>query len=308
MTGPKRIVIALGGNALMSPGGVQSIKEEQSKLSTVATRIATMAKEKGMQLVITHGNGTQVGDELIKNIVANQKLTPMPLALMTAETQASIGSIAEMSLNSKCETSSRKFATVVTHVVVKKSDKSFNNPTKPIGPAFTAGQIKAFDVAKKYHYSKFGNKYRITVPSPRPVNVVETPIIKRLLNHTNVICCGGGGIPVSVSRGSYSFEDAVIDKDYTSSLIAREIGANMLVILTDVDYVYEDFPRNKIPIKSAKASEIMKSIDKFAEGSIGPKIEACAEFAASGAGIGVIGSLEKLDRVMRLESGTVITK
>lgn len=308
MAGLKRIVIALGGNALMSPRGGQSIKEEQSKLSTVATRIATMAKEKGMQLVITHGNGTQVGDELIKNIVANQKITPMPLALMTAETQASIGSIAEMSLNSKCETSSRKFATVVTHVVVKKSDKSFNNPTKPIGPAFTAGQIKAFDAAKKYHYSKFGNKYRITVPSPRPVNVVETPIIKRLLNHANVICCGGGGIPVSVSSGSYSFEDAVIDKDYTSSLIAREIGANMLVILTDVDYVYEDFPRNKIPIKSAKASEIMKRIDKFAEGSIGPKIEACAEFAASGAGIGVIGSLEKLDRVMRLESGTVITK
>ena len=302
------MVIALGGNALMSPTGRQSINEEMNKLFEVSAKIARMSMKSGLQIAITHGNGTQVGDEMIKNMAPGSDIPALPLALMTAETQASIGSAIEISLNSKLKAGARGFATVVTHVVVEKSDRAFSNPTKPIGPAFTSGQIKESGMPKRYRYSKYGGKYRIVVPSPRPISILETPIIKTMLKSTNVICCGGGGIPVSVLRGTYSFEDAVIDKDRTSSLLARKIGASMLVILTDVDYVYRDFPKRNAPIRRIKPSEIMKDLSEFSEGSIRPKIEACAEFAASGVGTGIIGSLNNLDQIMRLRSGTIITE
>ncbi len=304
----RRIVIALGGNALMSPHGRQDIHEEISKLSATSEQIAAIARKRGIQLAITHDNGTQVGDELIKNAASSSDVAPLPLALMTAETQASIGSIIETSLNSRPDIGSRKFTTILTHVVVNRSDAAFNRPSKPIGPEFISKQTKNHRNLINYHYSKIGGKYRIVVPSPRPVSIIEEGSINSMLKNGNVICCGGGGIPVTVKNGSYSFEDAVIDKDFTSALLARQIGASMFVILTDVEYVYEDFSRNKIPIRRIRAREIMKRIDAFSEGSIRPKIEACAKFAESGAGIGIIGSLDNLGRIMRLESGTIITK
>ncbi len=308
MASPRRIVIALGGNALMSPGGKQDVSEEMKKLGFASGQIARIAGKKGVQIAITHGNGTQAGDELIKNAAASSKVPGLPLGLITAETQASIGSMIELAMNTTAGIEKTRFTTIITHVLVNGRDKAFSHPTKPIGPSFTAKQIRAEAIAKRYRYSRIGNGFRIVVPSPRPIAILEIESIKEMLKKGGVICCGGGGIPITASRGKYSIENAVLDKDYTSSLLARLIGADMLVILTDVDYAYRDFPKNKVPIRRISAEEIMESINSFAEGSMRPKLEACATFAASGTGIGVIGSLKNMDRIMRLESGTIITK
>ncbi|MGC8495673.1 MAG: hypothetical protein ACP5MX_00480 [Candidatus Micrarchaeia archaeon] len=295
------IVIGLGGNALLKPSGNQSVSGEISSIKNIAKTIARLSSR--FNIVITHGNGTQVGDELIKN--KNSGLEMLPLYLLNAETQGSIGSIIETAINSSRP--GKPFCTVVTHVVVDKSDDAFSVPTKPIGPFYTKRELGKGSKGQ-FSYIKENGMFRIVVPSPRPIKILEIEQIKHMLKRFNVICGGGGGIPVFIEGNSIIGANAVVDKDYTTQLIATTIKARRMILLTNADYVYKDFAGRKGKIKKISMQEINSMIHNFEEGTIRPKIDACIRFIKNGGEIAQIGSINMLDKIIKKESGTLITR
>ncbi|MCL5433976.1 MAG: carbamate kinase, partial [Candidatus Marsarchaeota archaeon] len=228
------LVIGIGGNALLNPNNKQRFDEQSNIVKYIAKSTAVLSKK--YKVVITHGNGTQIGDELIKNI--NSNIEKLPLYMLNAETQASIGSNLALSINSMRST--KNFITIITHVLVNKNDIAFKKPTKPIGPFFNKAEfIKKFK-NEKVDYIVKNNRYRKIVPSPQPLDILEIDAIKRMLNKYNVICGGGGGVPIYKEKSTYKGIDAVIDKDLTTQIIANKLNAKRMIILTNVDYVYKD--------------------------------------------------------------------
>ncbi|MCL4373562.1 MAG: carbamate kinase [Candidatus Marsarchaeota archaeon] len=296
------IVIALGGNALLSPKGRQSVSKELGIMNTIAKSIAKLANR--YKIVITHGNGTQVGDELLKNM--NSKIEPLPLYLLNAETQGSIGSSIETVLDS--DRPKRGFCTVVTHAIVDRRDGAFRKPSKPIGPFYSRRELLAELRKERFSYVMERGLYRRVVPSPKPIGIVEIGQIRHLLEKYNVICGGGGGIPVFKKGGAYAGASAVIDKDHTTQLIANMVGAKKMVILTGTDYVYRDFSDKSTFVKRISANDLKKMLGMLEEGTIRPKAEACARFVELGGEAAYIGSIGKLEEVLSGRSGTAVER
>lgn len=299
----KTIVIGLGGNALLSPAGGQGYREGQRNMARVARSIVSLAKR--YRVVITHGNGTQVGDELVRNIMAGGKLPPLPLYAMTAETQGAIGSEIALALSREIrrQRAARVVSCVLTHVVVSKEDGAFSRPTKPIGPRLSAADASRYR-RKGMGRIKSGGGYRLTVASPQPLEILELEAIMRSPDKEIVIACGGGGIPVSRSGRGFDGADAVIDKDRTTALLAESLDAEAMVILTDARFVYADHPKDRMQIVSVPAKSLKRSLGRFEEGSIRPKIEAAVRFAERTGRAAYIGNLFELDGILKGDTGT----
>jgi carbamate kinase len=266
-------VVALGGNALMRPGERGTAAEQ---LGNLRRAVAALRPLLAPGLVLTHGNGPQVGNELLRQERAADEAPPLPLWLAVAQTQAEIGALVAAEL--------RPYATpacVLTHVRVAADDPAFDRPTKPIGPFYSAAQAEQLQQERGWAMVSDANRgHRRVVPSPLPLEVVELDAIRHLTETgAVVIACGGGGIPV-VRRGErLTGVDAVIDKDRASALLARELGAERLVILTEVPAVYRNFgtdDQEEIPVLTRADAEAL--LPELAEGSMRPKVEAALAF------------------------------
>jgi len=266
-------VVALGGNALMRPGERGTAAEQLSNLRRAVTALKPLLDEPG--LVLTHGNGPQVGNELLRQERAADEAPQLPLWLAVAQTQAEIGALMASEL--------RAFAApacVVTHVRVAADDPAFDRPTKPIGPFYSAEQAEQLHRERGWAMVSDANRgHRRVVPSPQPLEVVELDVIRGLSETVVVIACGGGGIPV-VRRGDrLAGVDAVIDKDRASALLARGLDAERLIILTEVPAVYRNFgARGQVELPELSRSDAEALLPELAEGSMRPKVEAALAF------------------------------
>ena len=307
------IVIALGGNAL---GNSQ---EEQLKLlEGVAKIIVTLVKD-GNRIVLTHGNGPQVGQIFLAMDYSSQSETKtpfMPFPECGSMSQGYIGYQMQQCIQDELERQNIKkdCATLITQVLVDSGDSAFDNPTKPIGKFYSKEEADFISKEKGYVFVEdAGRGYRRVVPSPIPKDIIEKRIIKQLVDNDNiVICAGGGGIPVVKTDRIKLLEgvDAVIDKDRTAALLAKELDADILLILTAIDKVYVNFNKeNQIALDYVNVKEDYKYIEKgeFAKGSMLPKIEACLEFVKDNPSKkAIIGSLENASEAIKGLSGTVI--
>jgi carbamate kinase len=272
-------VVALGGNALMRPGERGTAAEQLANLrrAVIALRPVLTATE---GLVITHGNGPQVGNELLRQERAAAEAPPLPLWLAVAQTQAEIGALIAAELRPALE--DREVACLLTHVTVSPDDPAFDRPTKPIGPFYSAEQADLLERERGWALVSDANRgHRRVVASPEPLGIVELDAIRRLVKAGTVtIACGGGGIPVARREGRVSGVDAVIDKDRASALLARELEAERLIILTEVPAVYRSFgDQDQKEIRELSRSDAEALLPQLAEGSMRPKIESALGFA-----------------------------
>jgi carbamate kinase len=293
------IVVALGGNAL----GGGTAAEQLAVLRETCAAIAPLVREG--EVVITHGNGPQVGNELLRQERAADEVPPLPLYLAVAQTQAEIGAMIETELTGAVE---RPVACLLTHVHVAADDEAFSRPTKPIGPFYSEEQAQALEQERGWQLVEdAGRGYRRVVPSPRPLEIAELGSIRALLGAgVIVVACGGGGIPVVSRNGYLKGVDAVIDKDRASALLAERLDAERLVILTEVPSVYRRYRKsNQEPIRELSAAEAEELLPELPEGSMRPKLEAAVAFARAG-GETLITSSAALSEALRGESGTLI--
>ncbi|MBQ8233998.1 MAG: carbamate kinase [Bacilli bacterium] len=307
----KKIVIALGGNAL------GNTPEEQLKLVKITAKNIVDLVEEGNSVIVTHGNGPQVGMINLAMEVSHQEADSplMPFAECGAMSQGYIGYHLQQSIQRELITRGirKNCLTVITQVEVDKSDKAFSNPTKPIGSFYTKEEAMELEKEKGYQMKEDAKRgYRRVVASPKPIKIVELKTIYDLMKKKNiVIACGGGGIPVIKYRRGYKGIDAVIDKDKTSARLALDLKADILLILTAVDQVYinyKEIDEQKIKeMTSHEAREFIKD-KEFSEGSMLPKIEACLEFVENSRGKAIITSLEKAKLALEGKTGTVIRK
>ena len=305
----KIIVLALGGNAISGNG--RTIDSQYETIKNVMKEIACLLQG-GCKIVVTYGNGPQVGDSLLRNEYARKVVPPLPLFACVAETQGLLGSMIQTALFDFLGKES-KVASLITEVEVSAKDPAFNNPTKPIGPFI--GKDKIYNIKKIQPLSTFkeiSGNYRRVVPSPEPVSILNLDAIKNLIKNNHVvIACGGGGIPVT-SKKKIDFVEAVIDKDLSSELLASGIGASMYVNLTQEKGVYENFrAKNKKLLRKTRVeyiSELLKEEGKFEEGSMGPKVKSCINFVTKTGKIAVIGSIKNPKKSVELKSGTIIYK
>ncbi|MEX0567948.1 MAG: carbamate kinase [Candidatus Njordarchaeota archaeon] len=310
-----RIVVALGGNALLRKGEKGTYQEQFRNAMQTAKFLADII-EKGYELVITHGNGPQAGAIALQNEIAKDTVPPMPLDVVNAETQALIGYMLQQSLINELRRRniSKNIVAIVTQVVVRKNDPAFNNPTKFIGPYYYDENVVKKIMKEKGWIIKKDPRggWRRVVPSPEPIDIVEKDVIVNMLRQ-GIVCItvGGGGIPVILEEGKYKGVEAVIDKDLASSLVARIIKADALMILTDVEYVYLNFGKpDAKPIKEITLAEIEKYYEEgqFPPGSMGPKILGAIKFLRSGGKRAMIGHLEKAMDVLNGKTGTQIIR
>jgi carbamate kinase len=302
----KSLVIALGGNALMSPFGGQSFSNENENIEKVSREIAKICKCRDYNIVITYGNGSQVGAELMRNEHSKKYVPKLPLYILNAETQGLIGTVIETSMRNSLNKLkvNRRVCVVLAHVLVDKNDPSFKRPSKPIGTFYTENELHAELNLDKFSYIKTSAGYRMVVASPMPKSILEIDTIMAETDKCVLITCGGGGIPIVKDGLSISGVDAVIDKDLTSQLLANSLGAEKLIILTDADYIYDDYAKRKGHIKEIRAKELKKMLKKFEEGSIRPKVEACIRFIENGGKDAYIGNVFKLNLILKGKSGT----
>jgi carbamate kinase len=272
-------VVALGGNALMRPGERGTAAEQLANLRRAVTGLRpVLAETEG--LVITHGNGPQVGNELLRQERAAAEAPPLPLWLAVAQTQAEIGALIAAELRPAVD--GREVACLLTHVTVAPDDPAFDRPTKPIGPFYSAEQAELLERERGWALVSDANRgHRRVVPSPEPVEIVELDAIRRLVKAgTITIACGGGGIPVARREGRLSGVDAVIDKDRASALLASELEAERLIILTEVPAVYRSFgDEDQEEIRELSRDDAEALLPALPEGSMRPKIEAALGFA-----------------------------
>ncbi len=307
----KRIVIALGGNAL------GDTPEEQLELVKSTAKSLVDLVEEGNRIIVTHGNGPQVGMiNLAMEYSHNEIASPeMPFAECGAMSQGYIGYHLQQAIQKEVirRGMRRNCLTVITQVEVDKNDKAFQNPTKPIGSFYS--KEEACQLAKEKGYimkEDAGRGYRRVVASPAPKKILELKTIRDLMNRGNiVIACGGGGIPVINTRKGYQGVDAVIDKDKTSACLASNLKADVLLILTAVDRVsinYQEEDEEKLKTMTIKEAKEYIESGEFAPGSMLPKIEACIDFVSRGRGIAIITSLSKAKKALQGKAGTRIIK
>jgi carbamate kinase len=284
-------VIALGGNALLRPGERGTAAEHRANLAATFAAVAPLLEG---EVVVTHGNGPQVGNELLRQEVAAAEAPPLPLWVAVAQTQAEIGTLAAAEL---LLVAGRPVAVVVTHVVVDPADEAFGRPTKPIGPHYPDDRAKELERERGWTLREVpGRGWRRVVPSPKPLEVVELESVRTLLDSGRlVVAAGGGGIPVVRRDQSFDGIDAVIDKDHASALLAAGLGAERLVILTEVPGVYRSFGADggegdPIAVLSPEQDEAL--VEELPAGSMRPKVEAAFAFVAQTGGEALITSAE----------------
>jgi carbamate kinase len=306
----KKLVIAIGGNAIEIPYQETNINEKLRNINVVCKQIAELIK-RGYKVLITHGNGPQIGNLLLQQMKTKVKRS---LSEMIAITQAEIGYFIQQSILNFLNDA--KVATVITQVLVDINDPAFKDPTKPIGPLFAENEVKEIASILNYQYKKVSVKnlegYRLVVPSPKPIKIIEENVIRNLVeDNVIVIAGGGGGIPVIIKNGKYEGVDAVIDKDLTAELLARIIKAELLLIVTNVEKVKINFRKpNEKDLDTIKLNEAIKYMEEghFEEGSMKPKIQACINFLEGGGEIAIITSMEKILEAIEGKAGTRIVK
>lgn len=310
----KIAVVALGGNALIQDGQRGTITEQFANTRMSLDGVIELLRQ-DFSVVITHGNGPQAGFELLKNEIAENEAPPLPLGVIDAETQGSIGYMISQSLMNrlKKERIEKKVAVVITQVIVDENDPSIKNPSKFVGKFYREEDVPNLLDKGWIVKHDVGRGYRRVVPSPEPKGIVEKDAIKTLLkNGYIVIAAGGGGIPVYYdSNNNIEGLDAVIDKDKASALLAEEIGADEFYILTAVKRVCINFRKaNERELKELTVSEARKYFieGQFPPGSMGPKIEAMIRFVENTGRKAMIGSVELGKDVVRGESGTLIKR
>jgi carbamate kinase len=301
MTGT-RVVVALGGNALLRRGESAEAETQRHNVFEAASALAAAAARH--ELVITHGNGPQVG-LLALEADAYKGVSPYPLDVLGAESQGMIGYLLVQALQN--ELPSRKVVALLTQVVVDSADLAFSHPTKPIGPVYSEREARELAREHDWTIARDGAYFRRVVPSPKPEAIVELEVIEMLVaSGAVVVCSGGGGVPVVRERGRLRGAEAVIDKDLTAALLAEALGAERLVLATDVSFVETDWGTNAAsPILSATPSDLRAL--EFAAGSMAPKIEAACRFVEQTGCSAAIGSLAELEAVIRGTAGTQIT-
>jgi carbamate kinase len=295
-----RTIVALGGNALMRPGERGTAAEQLANLRRAVSAMEPVLSEDG--LVITHGNGPQVGNELLRQERAADEAPPLPLWLAVAQTQAEIGALIAAELRPAAE---REVACVLTHVRVAPNDPAFDRPTKPIGPFYSEAEAEQLQRERGWALTADANRgHRRVVPSPLPLEIVEIDAIRVLASSgVIVVACGGGGVPVVRRGGRLAGVDAVIDKDRASALAARELDADRLLVLTEVPAVYRNFGRpNQEEIRELSRADAQGLVSELAEGSMRPKVEAALAFP----GETVITNFDALADALRGEAGTRI--
>ncbi len=312
----KLVVIALGGNALQV-SGEDPTYENQRKNVEVATEKIVELVENGYKVVITHGNGPQVGRMLIQQAKAESEETPsFPFDAVDAMSQATIGYQIEQVLQNAFRKRGIKknVTTVLTQVVVDENDPAFTNPTKPIGPFYNEQQAKALQAESGYTFKPDSDRgFRRVVASPEPSKIVELSAINALINNDDiVVCCGGGGIPVFETEAGYTGTAAVIDKDKATNLLAKELNAEYLVILTAVREAAINYGQeNQQSLNKVSTESMLKYAHEghFAPGSMLPKVEATINFANTTGNKAIITTLEAVYEAIETETvGTIISK
>lgn len=298
-----RIVIALGGNALLRRGESLTAENQRRNVRIAAEALAPLACQH--QLVITHGNGPQVGLLALQG-AAYQPDENYPLDILDAETEGQIGYLIEQELSNRLP-SGRRCATLLTRIQVDPRDPALQKPTKPIGPVYREAEARRMAREQGWHMAPEGKGYRRVVPSPRPQKILQLSVIELLVGQgVTVICAGGGGIPaVPGEEGHLAGIEAVIDKDLASSLLARELKADALLILTDVAAVWQDWGEPQARPIGRISPPAMRRFS-FAPGSMGPKVEAACEFVEATRGMAGIGQLQDAQALLAGEAGTII--
>lgn len=312
----KIAVVALGGNAILPKGSYGDIYQQfaRTRKSLVSVKYLLLH---GYEIVITHGNGPQVGNELIRNELGLKyaDVPDLPLGVIVAATEGWMGYMIEQSLQNILKRAGikKEVVTIPTQIIVSKDDPAWKNPNKPIGPFLNgedATELKKRGLAVK---EDAGRGFRRVVPSPVPLEIVEKDAIKRFLKGGGiVIAAGGGGMPVYIEEdGTYEGLEGVIDKDLASSVLGRDIGANLLMFLTPVPEVYINFGTEKQKsLRKISVDEVGRYLQQgeFPPGSMGPKIEAAIDFLNSGGEEVIITSVDYVDKALKGDTGTKITK
>jgi carbamate kinase len=302
----KTLIIALGGNALIKFGEEGTTEEQFKNLKIPISQIAELARD--YNIIITHGNGPQVGNLLLQQ-EATEFVSKRPLQILVAETQGQIGFMIEGTLDEELMKigmdEEKLFLTVLTYVKVDANDPAFKNPTKPIGPAYP--------VRTKPGQVKTAKGWRQVVPSPKPIKIYQWREIKKLMELGSwiVIACGGGGIPVIKEAKKLYGVEAVIDKDLASSKLGEQVGADILLIATDVEKVAINFGKqDQKDLDTLTISEAKKYLKEghFPDGSMGPKIQAVINFMEAGGEKAIITSIEKIKEALEGKAGTQIYK
>lgn len=299
-----RLVVALGGNALSKRGQPMTAETQRANVRQAASSLAELILA-GHEVVVTHGNGPQVGMLALQS-AAGPEDGRYPLDILGAETEGMIGYIIEQELRNLLP-KSVLLATLLTQVRVEAADPAFAHPSKPIGPVYDEPTIRRIEREKGWQSARDGDSWRRVVASPEPLEILELGVIRMLLDQkVVVICTGGGGIPViELPDGRHVGVEAVIDKDRASGLLARQLDADMLMMLTDVDAVYLNFGLPDAH-RIARADTCAITPDQFASGSMAPKIDAAIIFAEATGRPAAIGRLEDTMLILAGEAGTII--
>lgn len=298
-----RIVVALGGNALLRRGEPMTAENQRANIRKAASVLAEIAAA-GHSLVITHGNGPQVG--LLALQAAASPQAPFPLDVLDAESAGMIGYVLQQELGNVMKDD--LFATLLTQIRVDPHNPAFGKPTKPIGPVYDEAMARRLAAERGWQVARDGDKWRRVVASPKPLEIMEAQVLAFLIERgVIVICAGGGGIPVvELGDGSIAGVEAVIDKDLASSLLARQVDADLLLMLTDVDAVYTDWGTPQARALGQVAFSDLSAQD-FAAGSMRPKIEAAVEFTSMTGKPSAIGKLDEAAQIVARTRGTRIT-
>ncbi len=301
------LLIALGGNALIRKGEKGSVAQQFKNLVLPIRQIARLSQD--YRIIITHGNGPQVGNLLLQQ-ESCAEVPKLPLEILVAQTQGQIGYMIESTLDSQLMDLGvhiKPLISLITYVVVHEDDPAFSHPTKPIGPVYKSEK----DVPSGYPIVKTAKGLRRVVVSPKPVTIIEKREIKKLINSDFiVICCGGGGIPVVREGRAFQGVDAVIDKDLASAKLAEEVGVDIFVIATDVDGVALNYgTAEEVFLRDLNVQSAAQLIAEghFAAGSMRPKVEAAVQFVHNGGKRAVITSIKAIGSAVNREAGTEIT-
>jgi carbamate kinase len=299
----RRIVAALGGNALLRRGQPLEAEVQRENVARAVRALGKLAADN--ELVVTHGNGPQIG-LLALQAAAYAEVHPYPLDVLGAESEGMIGYLLEQGLRN--ELPGRAVVTLLTQVVVDAADPAFAHPTKPIGPLYTEEEARQLAIERGWTVGPDGTQFRRVVASPRPQEIVELETIRLLVeSDVLVVCAGGGGIPVvRHENGALRGIEAVIDKDLSAALLAEQLGADLLLMLTDVSAVELGWgTASARPLRQASPDDL-RAVD-FPAGSMRPKVEAACRFVEQSGGEAVIGSLFELDAISNGQAGTRIT-
>jgi carbamate kinase len=297
-----KVVLALGGNALLKRGEPMEAEVQRRNIARAAVAIAEVARRHGV--VVTHGNGPQVG-LLALQAASYSAVQPYPLDVLGAQTEGMIGYLIEQELMRRLP--KRAVVTLLTQVLVNPGDPAFKHSTKPIGPLYTAAQARELERARGWQMAEEGTSWRRVVASPEPLRIIELPAIRMLVDAgAVVVCAGGGGIPVVAGPdGGVRGVEAVIDKDLSAALLAHQLDADALLMLTDVDAVYRNWgPVPTGPIHETMPGELRRHA--FAPGSMKTKVEGACRFVESGGKMAGIGRLEDAARILEGVCGTIV--